>query len=66
MKRVKPMDEKITDFTIFTQIISDSQDLKLEDKIKVLDYVANECYIKDDTFKYLECKLVIKELRDGR
>lgn len=50
----------------FVNIIVNSKDMKLEDKLKILEYTADECFVKDDNLLYLECKQGIKELNDYR
>ena len=47
----------------FISIIANSADLKLEDKIKILEYTADEMYCQDNNLMYLECKQAIKELK---
>lgn len=64
MSGVRMKDKQPIILDDFISMIQDSLDLKLEDKIKILEYAADECYIKEETLKYLECKLAIKELRD--
>lgn len=45
----------------FIEIIAKS-DLHIDDKLKILEYTADEHFIKDENLEYLECKQAIKEL----
>ncbi len=50
-------------YAYFIHRIATSKDLPMEQKIKILEYSADEYFIKDRTLMYLECKSLIKDLR---
>lgn len=48
----------------FLDFIKNNQDLPIKQKISILDYCADELFLRDENLLYLECKLVLKELRE--
>ena len=58
--------KKQDQFGFFLEFVIGSQDIKLEDKINIMIYYADEFYIKDDTLRYLECMSIVNELKKQR
>lgn len=51
-------------YTNFIKDIAVSKDLHNEDKIKILEYVAEEMRCLDENLGYLECLQLLKELKN--
>lgn len=49
----------------FLKTIGNSTDLPLEQKINILNYMADEMYCQDNNLLFLECKQILKELKNG-
>lgn len=50
-------------FSNFVDVIANSRDLHYEQKLNILNYIADEYQCRDENLLYLECKQVIKELK---
>jgi hypothetical protein len=52
--------------SVFFNLVANSKDLHYEDKLKVLEFAANEFLRQDDNLCYLETRYLMKELYDER
>ncbi|MGH7974849.1 MAG: hypothetical protein ACREBR_04940 [bacterium] len=58
-RQTKPSGE----FGFFLDFIIKRTSLATKDKIEILEYYADEYYIRGDNLHYLEVKAIIKDLR---
>jgi len=48
----------------FIDFILNSPDLRVKDKIGILEHSADEYFLHDHNLLFLECKLALKELHE--
>lgn len=59
---MRPQQE--TAYADFINTIANSKDLYPEQKLGILDKMADEMFCQDNNLLYLECKQAIKEIKD--